>query len=158
MQSVSLSLSVFLCFSRSIGALGALVRRISFPTLLFSVRIIAPMPRQTKRKGRQRESFPRIRKAGHARSLRSQDFLARLAEPKELLYMVDPFSCMPSTITSCSQKLLYFLSLTSSSGKSGTNSRDVLESLPFHCRANVSITLSTTFRSIRSATFRFKGA
>ena len=138
------------------------MRRISFPTLLFSVRIIAPMPRQTKRKGREREreSFPRIRKAGHARSLRRQDFLASLAEPKELHYMVDPFSCMPSTITSCSQKLLYILSLTSSSssGKSGTNSMDVLKSLPFHCRANVSITLSTTFRSIRSATFRFKGA
>ena len=47
------SVSLLLCFSRSIGALGALVRRISFPTLLFSVRIIAPMPRETKRKGRE---------------------------------------------------------------------------------------------------------
>ena len=86
-----------LFLSRSSGALGAaLLRgRISFATLLFSVRIIAPMPRQTKRD----ESFPRIRTSC---SLGRHDILASLTEPPEKLhYLVDLFGCMPSTITPC---------------------------------------------------------
>lgn len=130
-----------LFLSRSSGALGAaLLRgRISFATLLFSVRIIAPMPRQTKRD----ESFPRIRTSC---SLGRHDILASLTEPPEKLhYLVDLFGCMPSTITPCFVINLFRSSTTllGNLGQKKWKCSDVApQSLPFHCRANVSITLS----------------